>query len=92
MDNDRAAEETIRRLALCNRTLTALRREAIRGALAPRGRPIRLAEAQKLLRVRRSEAEAVDNGGSVRLVPFCFAIEQILEREIKKLEAIERQS
>jgi len=35
---DTAAEETIRRLVLCNRTLTALRREAIRGALSPQKR------------------------------------------------------
>lgn len=89
---DAAAELTIRRLALCDQTLTALRREAIRGALSPRSRPIRLSEAKRLLSYLRREAETVDGGGSARLIPYCFAIEQALEKEIKKLETLERQT
>lgn len=84
---DTAAEETIRRLGLCDTTLTALRREAIRGALHPRSRPIRLSQAQRLLSHLRLAAETVDGGGAARLAPYCFAIEQALEKEIRKLAA-----
>jgi len=88
---DTAAEETIRHLALSDPTLTALRREAIRGALAPRSRPLRLSQAQRLLSFLRRATATVDGGGSARLMPYCFAIEQAVEREIKKLQAIGRQ-
>ncbi|HBL31135.1 MAG TPA: hypothetical protein DD490_30275 [Acidobacteria bacterium] len=87
---DPAAEETIRRLGLRDATLTALRREAIRGALHPRSRPIRLAQAERLLSHLRQAAETVDGGGAARLAPYCFAIEQALEKEIKKLAAFGR--
>lgn len=33
-------------------------------------------------------AEQVDNGGTIMLSPFCFAIRQVVAKEIKKLEAI----
>jgi uncharacterized protein (TIGR02646 family) len=87
---DTAAETTISRLGLDHHTLATLRREAIRGALNPGLRPIRLAQARRLLNHLRSAAATVDSGGSTRLMPYCFAVEQALEREIRKLEAIER--
>jgi len=83
---DPAAEETIRRLGLCDSALTALRQAAIRGALNPRSQPLRLSQAQRLLSQMRSAAETVDRGGSARLADFCFAIEQALENHIKKFE------
>ncbi len=86
--NDSAANETIKRLGLAHDTLTAFRKEAIRGALAPRSKPIRLTEAKKLLHRLDADAEDLDKGGAVRLDPFCFAIRQVVVKEIKKLEAI----
>ena len=85
---DAAAKETIRRLGLDHRTLTEYRRQAIRGALSPRSKPIRLTDARRLLRRLDADAEQVDNGGAIMLSPFCFAIRQVVAKEIKKLEAI----
>ncbi|MGE0126518.1 MAG: hypothetical protein AB7U82_00315 [Blastocatellales bacterium] len=89
--DDEAASETIKRLGLNHSTLAELRREAIRGALNPASRPIKLAEARKLLQQMRQASDSVDQGVSVQLMPFCFAIQPALEREIRKLEAIRKQ-
>ena len=86
--NDAAANETIDRLGLQHPELTALRREAIRGTLNPASRPIRLTEARKLLYRMQQDSHHVNQGISTRLVPFCFAIQPALDREIRKLEAI----
>ena len=86
---DTAAEETIRRLGLEDHTLTALRRAAIQGYLG--FRPISLAQARRLANHLLSESDMVNRGALVRLTPYCFAIEQALEQEIRKLEAIARE-
>ena len=86
--NDAATNETIDRLGLKHPTLTALRREAIRGTLNPASRPIKLTEARRLLQRMQQDSNHVNQGISTRLMPFCFAIQPALEREIRKLEAI----
>ena len=85
---DQAAAETIKRLALDDRTLTALRKGAIRGALNPGSRPIRLTEARRLLAQMDRDSAQVDQGRDLQLAPFSFAIRPALEREVRKLKAI----
>jgi uncharacterized protein (TIGR02646 family) len=85
---DVAAHETIERLGLDHKTLTAFRRQAIHGALRPRSKPIRLTDARKLLRRLDADEGELDKGGTIRLAPFCFAVRQAVAKEIKKLEAI----
>ena len=82
--NDTAALETIKRLCLDNEALTALRRAEIQGKL----RGIRRAEAKRLLQQLRAEDARLDAGQNIQLSPFCFAVEQALEREVHKLEGI----
>lgn len=83
-----AANETIDKLGLADPSLTALRRSAIQGALSPASRQIKLKEARKLLREIEDDAARLDKGESASLRPFCFALEQALAREIRKLEGI----
>jgi uncharacterized protein (TIGR02646 family) len=90
-DDDAAANRTIDRLGLNDSTLTDLRRQAIRGALNPPTRPIRLNEARKLLRGMERDSDDVNQGVFIQLQQFCFAIQPALEREIRKLEAIRNQ-
>jgi uncharacterized protein (TIGR02646 family) len=85
---DTAAEQTIKRLGLGDDSLTALRREAIRGALNPKKRQIKLTEARKLAVEMDRDVVALDGGRNVTLMPFCFAIRPVLDREIRKLEGI----
>jgi uncharacterized protein (TIGR02646 family) len=85
---DAAAKETITRLGLDHRTLTEYRRQAIRGALAPRSKPIRLTDARRLLHRLDDDAARLDSGEAVTLSPFCFAVRQLVAKEIRKLEAI----
>lgn len=85
-----AANETIDKLGLADPSLTAMRRSAIQGALSPASRQIKLKEARKLLREIEADTAKLDRGEPVRLRPFCFAIEQALVREIRKLEGIMR--
>lgn len=89
--SDVAANETINRLGLRDPELTALRRNAIRGALNPASRTIKLTEARKLLQRMQQDSNNINLGVFVQLIPFCFAIQPALEREIRKLEAILRQ-
>lgn len=84
--DDAAALETIKQLGLDNDELTALRRAAIRGKL----KGIRQSEAQRLLQQLRAEETRLDAGQDIQLTPFCFAIEQALAREIRKLEGIRK--
>lgn len=88
---DEAAKETITKLGLNHHTLIELRRAAIRGALNPGSRLIKLAEARKLLQKMRQDSDSVDQGNLIQLTPFCSAIQSALEREIRKLEAIRKQ-
>ena len=87
-NNDVPAETTIEKLGLAHHTLTELRRNAIRGALNPASRQIKLTEAQKLLADMKHAAAQLNAGIAAKLMPFCFAIEPALQREIRKLEGI----
>jgi uncharacterized protein (TIGR02646 family) len=86
--NDEAAEATITNLGLCHETLTELRRFAIRGALNPSERRIKLSAARKLLRTMQHANQTLNHGERTTLMPFCFAVEPALRREIRKLEGI----
>jgi uncharacterized protein (TIGR02646 family) len=87
-NNDVAAETTIEKLGLAHHTLTELRRNAIRGALNPASRQIKLTEARKLLAdIKHADAQ-LNAGIAAKLMPFCFAIKPALEREIRKLEGV----
>jgi uncharacterized protein (TIGR02646 family) len=90
-NNDEAANETIKQLGLDHDTLTALRRAAIRGALNPASRQIKLADARKLLQKMQRDTDSMNQGSFAQLMPFFFAIQPALEREIRKLEAIRKQ-
>jgi uncharacterized protein (TIGR02646 family) len=91
-EDDAAACETIKRLGLDHPTLTDLRKAAIRGALYPASQRIRLTDAHKLLKRMQQASEDVNRGISTQLLPFCFAVQPALEREIRKLEAIRKQA
>ncbi len=41
----------------------------------------------KLLRRIRQDVEGVDRGLAVQLMPFCFAVQPVLERTITRLES-----
>ena len=71
--SDQDAEATIAKLGLRHSELTELRRQAIRGALNPRSRQIKLSEARKLLSQMEHATEALDQGVAIKLRPFCFA-------------------
>lgn len=86
--SDAAALQTINELGLDHEDLTSLRRDAIKGALNPGGRHIKLRQAQRLLAQLCRETAALDRGDSIRLMPFCFAIKAALLHEIAKLEGI----
>lgn len=90
MRGDAAAEETIKRLGLDEPSLEELRRNAIRGALNPGSRPIKLKDAEKLRREMASDVSKLERGESIQLAEFCFAIQQAVDREIRKLEGIMR--
>ncbi|TKD12375.1 TIGR02646 family protein [Polyangium fumosum] len=89
-EKDDAAKTTIEKLGLAHATLTDLRRGAILGALQPPGRLLSLEQARRLLATLKADAEKLDQGGSVRLRAFSFVIEQVLPREIRKLEGIKK--
>jgi hypothetical protein len=87
-NNDVPAETTIQKLGLAHHTLTELRRNAIRGALNPGSRQIKLTEARKLLADMKHAAVQLNAGIAAKLLPFCFAVEPALQHEIRKLEGI----
>jgi len=88
--NDVAATKTIKRLGLDHKTIEDLRRQAVRGAFNPKGRPIGLSEAQRLQRQIDRDFQSLDAGGNVQLTAFCFVIRSALDREIRKLKGYER--
>lgn len=89
-EKDQAARTTIDRLGLAHPELTELRHRAIQGALRPGGRFLTLSEAQRLLAIVRADAARLDQGAAIRLRAFSFVIEQVLPREIRKLEGIKK--
>jgi uncharacterized protein (TIGR02646 family) len=88
--DDVAAEETIKRLGLNNKDLVELHKKEIQGALQIGDRLIKLNEARRLLARIKSDSKALDSGQIVQLRPFCFAIEQALEKVILKLKGIRK--
>ena len=88
--SDTAAAETIGRLALNHKELRAIRRSAIRGALQPRrGQRLKLTEARKIkTEMERAETE-LNSGQNVSLRAFCFVIKPFIDREVRKLTAIQ---
>jgi hypothetical protein len=65
--------------------LKELRRRRIKGFLR---QPLSESKAKRVLAQLRVEANRVDAGQNLQLTPFCFAIEQALEREIRTLRSI----
>lgn len=84
-DADMAARTTIQKLKLDHRNLEALRRAEIDGVL---GKTCRLSLRQARIRLRGIEAaeRAIENGASVRLDPYCFALKQVLKKYIAVAE------
>lgn len=85
---DSAAQETIRRLALDHDELRELRKSAIKSALQPEGRTLSLPKLRKLLATLRRESQDLDREVPTRLRPYCFAIEQAVEREVQIQEEL----
>lgn len=85
---DDAAKETIKMLGLNDASLVELRRDAIRGALAPRGEQLTIPQLRRLLAALDQEVSTLEAGGNVRLMEYCFAIRSATHREIQKLEKI----
>lgn len=81
-DTDEAAQQTIQRLGLDHPELTALRREAIRGAIEVGSHSkLRLPEARKRLRM-------LEQASGNELEPFCFVLIHALKKHIRRLEYI----
>jgi uncharacterized protein (TIGR02646 family) len=87
-NTDRAAQETIRRLALDHAALRARRQVAIDATLQARGGgPASLSPQQA--RRRLADLETAE-AGTGQLEPFCFVLKQALRKHIARLEAIRR--
>jgi len=86
---DRAAKETIKRLSLDHKLLTALRAREIESVLGAQ-RNLRLKLARVRLRQIQEAEAALNTGSSVVLDPYCFALKQALARFIKAAERIRR--
>ena len=87
-NGDTAAITTIKKLGLNHKELAAKRREAIRGALMPQGRLLKLKEARRIQQAMERAEEDLNRGENVLLREFCFAIKPAIDREIRKLTAI----
>ena len=83
--SDAAAKETIKQLALSDAELTELRRNAIRGFLAPAGRWLTLPQCRRLAAQLDRASSSVDEGGNDQLTPYCFAIRQAVALRIRQL-------
>ncbi len=79
---DQAARETINKLALHHHELEALRKSALRGLLAPLGRPISKPQKATLLRKLDAAEASLDSGGNVLLEEFCFAKQAVLRNDL----------
>jgi uncharacterized protein (TIGR02646 family) len=85
-DDDEAARETVKRLALDNRRLESLRAEAIRATLQWHGKQqplLNLQSARKRLAILET---AEESGG--QLEQFCFVLKQALRKHIRRVEFI----
>lgn len=88
---DRAAAETIEKLGLDAAELVALRRAAIDTRLGLAGSPPDLATLSDLLQALREQAAALDQGETVQLAEFCFALEAALVQEIALVKQLQGQ-
>lgn len=79
-NNDQRAQETIKRLRLCDQSLTELRRQAIETALYRKKQPISPAQLQTI--VERYCLR--DRNGY--FFPFCYVIVQAAQELLKKAE------
>lgn len=86
--SDTSAAETIKQLGLNHKDLVALRKDFIGGVLHPGGHQISLSEAKRLRAALDKDTQTLTRGESVQLMKFCFAVRQVLEHEIRKLESI----
>lgn len=77
---DSAANTTLAKLHLTHKELVALRRNAIRGAITPNGKPLARPQLEKLLTVMSRDEADLAAGGEVQLRAFCFAIKPHVER------------
>ncbi len=76
--SDVAASTTITKLGLDHPTLTVLRKSAIQGALAPRGKALSSVQAKRLLEQINVKTNDLDRGINTELREFVFAIQQQL--------------
>ena len=90
LSTDIEANATITQLGLNHDDIKEIRHKEIQGFLHPASKRITLAQARKLLNQIKRDSVDLDRGLNVQLKPFCFVIEQALEREIRKLKAIMR--
>jgi len=97
--DDIAAEKTISKLNLdehrenrigIERKLTTWRQKAASGVLG-KYQNLKLKDARNRLKALDRDDKELNDGASVTLSPFCFAIRQVLTRHIKKVEAIRAQ-
>lgn len=86
---DRAAVETIQKLELDHKLLTALRRSEIESVLGTM-RSLTLKEARQRLRSVEAAEAALTGGAEVKLDPYCFALRQALAHFIKAGERIQK--
>jgi uncharacterized protein (TIGR02646 family) len=85
-ENDEAAGETVVRLGLNHKRITALRKEAINATLELWGRKPPMLDLRSA-RKRLTCLEDAENAGG-QLEPFCFALKQALRKHILRLESI----
>jgi uncharacterized protein (TIGR02646 family) len=90
IENDEAAKKTINKLGLDDPELIALRRSAIRGALEPAKQLLGLEQTRKLLAHYEAQSKRVDRGEAVQLGQFSFVIQNVLPRQMKKIEGIKK--
>lgn len=82
---DEAVQQTIERLGLDDSELTALRKNAIQGALSPRGAWLTLPQCRRLITALDRIANAVDNGSGDALPPYWFALRSAVRLQIRRL-------
>lgn len=86
--NDGPARQTIDKLKLNHPELKDLRAEAMKGAVKPGGRFLRLQQVRKALAQMEQNERDLDAGATVQLPPYCFALRAALARQIGVLERL----